>query len=530
MKFPIGIQSFEQIITDGYVYVDKTALLYTLTHEGKVYFLSRPRRFGKSLLVSTLENYYLGRKELFKGLAIEKLETEWKEYPVFRIDFSTGVFSNATVLTQSVDGLLTEWEDKYKVARRYDDLGLRFRDILSRAHSTTGLRCVVLVDEYDKPLLDVLDSGLYTEIDGAKKALEEYNREVLKSFYSTFKSADDDLQFVLLTGVTKFSQISVFSGFNQPEDISMSEQYDTLCGITEDEIDRYFAEPVERMAVREEMSVEETRKELRKVYDGYHFSRRMVGVYNPFSLLNALKRSEISDYWFATGTPTYLIRLLENFNVDIDELTSQYYDRSQFIDYRADKEMPLPMIFQSGYLTIKDYDRDYKTFLLGFPNDEVRRGFLSAIACNYFKTREEPRTWIQNAMRCLRMGDLEKFRVNLTAFLASIPYTSRRSSTEREMERYFHLTFYLILRIASTYEVYTEKCQSQGRIDCVIETPKYIYIFEFKLDGSAEKALEQIESQGYAREYATDPRKLFKIGCSFSSETGTIGDFMAINN
>ncbi len=526
MKFPIGIQSFECIITDGYVYVDKTDFVYTLAHSGKIYFLSRPRRFGKSLLVSTLGCYFEGRKDLFKGLAIEKLETEWKKYPVFRIDFSDIDYDEPDALARNILSYVRDCEDMYGVKADPDlSLGGRFAKVLAAAHRQTGLRCVVLVDEYDKPLLDVMGSELIVNCGGNTLKVEDRNRDVLKAFYSTFKKADDDLQFVFLTGVTKFAQVSVFSGLNQPKDISMDDQYDTVCGITEEEIDKYFSEPVGRMAVAECLSVDETRQMLRKRYDGYHFSRRLIGVYNPFSLLNALDQCLVDDYWFSSGTPTYLIRLLEDFNEDIDKLTSVYYDRSQFVDYRADKEVPLPMIFQSGYLTIKDYDKIDNTFLLGYPNDEVRRGFLVLVASNYLKTKEEPRTWVQNAMKSLRIGDLETFRTNMTSFLASVPYSVRRSSEEHEMERYFHFTLYLILRIASTYVIYTEKCQSQGRVDCVIETDKYIYIFEFKLDGSADEALKQIEDKGYANEYASDSRKLFKIGCSFSSKTGTIGEW-----
>ncbi len=530
MKFPIGIQSFENIISDGYVYVDKTAFVYSLTHEGKVYFLSRPRRFGKSLLISTLENYYLGKKELFKGLAIEKLETEWKTYPVFRIDFNGTDFTENEVLAKNISGYIREWERKYGVVSDEDfSIGERFARVLSAAHRQTGMRCVVLVDEYDKPLLDVMDSGKMVEYDGEKISIEERSRNVLKALYSTFKKADDDLQFVFLTGVTKFSQISVFSGFNQPKDITMSEKYDTLCGITEEEIDKYFGEPVEAFAAKKSVSCEEIRLQLRQRYDGYHFSPALRGVYNPFSLLNAFDDLQMMDYWFESGTPTYLVRLLENFDTGIDKMTSEYYERSEFIDYRADKELPLPMIFQSGYLTIKDFDAEDCTFLLGYPNDEVRRGFLNVVARSYLKSEGEPRAWVKNAMASLKVGDLEKFRTNLTAFLASVPYTVRRSKSTPDTERYFHTVFYLILRLASTYVVYTEKCQSKGRVDCVIETKNFIYIFEFKLDGTARQALDQIESQGYAREYEADPRKLFKIGCSFSSETGTVGDF-AIDN
>ncbi len=386
MKYPIGIQTFEQIREDGYVYVDKTDLIYSLTHTGKIYFLSRPRRFGKSLLVSTLENYYLGRKELFKGLAIDSLETEWKTYPVFHIDFNADRYTQVGTLDETIEDYIARWEKQYGIANeRPMSIGRRFAHVMEEAHRQTGLRCVVLVDEYDKPILDVMDSNIVLNQQGQEISLEDHQREVLKAFYSTFKLADQDLQFVLLTGVTKFSQVSVFSGFNQPDDISMDPQYDTLCGMTDEEIDRYFTEPVQTMANSYEYTPEEMRNVLRKQFDGYHFSKRMKGVYNPFSLLNTLKKQDVQDYWFRTGTPTYLIRLLQHFNENLNELTGQYYLPEQFVDYRADVERPLPMIFQSGYLTIKDYDRSMNTFLLDFPNDEVKRGFIILLANNYLQ-------------------------------------------------------------------------------------------------------------------------------------------------
>lgn len=529
MKYPIGIQTFEKIITEGYLYVDKTALVYSLAHGGNIYFLSRPRRFGKSLLLSTLKSYFLGRRDLFKGLAIESLETEWKKHPVFHIDFNGTDFSNSDALARNLSGYVRMWEKEYGVDVDPEfSIGERFAQVLAAAHAQCGERCVVLVDEYDKPLLDVMDSNLMTDVDGNRMTIEDRNRDVLKSFYSVFKKADADLQFVFLTGVTKFAQISVFSGFNQPEDISMAPQYDTLCGITDEELDRYFAEPVAQMAAQEGISVGDMREALRRRYDGYHFSVALRGVYNPFSLLCAFKQLIIRDYWFATGTPTYLVRLLEHFDEDLNELAGRYYSCPEFDDYRADKELPLPMIYQSGYLTVKAYDRRKEKFLLDYPNDEVKRGFLTLVASNYLKGGRRIGSWLDDTIDSLDNGDLELFRTNLTSFLASIPYSARRSSSEREMERYFSYTFYLLLRIASTYVTYTEKCQSQGRVDCVIETDRFVYIFEFKLDGTARQALDQIESQGYATEYAADHRKLFKIGCSFSSKTATVGDWLAV--
>ena len=525
MKYPIGIQDFEKIIKDGYVYVDKTALIYQLVTEGNIYFLSRPRRFGKSLLVSTLKYYFLGKKELFKGLAIDSLEKEWAEHPVFHIDFNGENFTEQGILEAKLEGKIANWEAEYGTSPYHTTLGSRFQYVLQAAHEKTGKRAVVLIDEYDKPLLDVLDTGLKTTLSNNELLLEEHHRNILKGFYSVFKAADADLQFVLLTGVTKFSQVSVFSGFNQPEDISMSRDFEALCGITEKELYHYFAEPIAEMAKEYRCTVDEMKERLKEQYDGYHFGYRMTDIYNPFSILNACKSCCISDYWFKTGTPTYLIRLLNHSQENLNELTGKYYDPSQFIDYKADVEKPLPMIFQSGYLTIKDVNLRRNTFLLDFPNNEVKKGFVTMVANDYLKTGIETSNWIQDTVDALETGDLEQFRKLLTSFLADIPYSMRRKKTERERERYFHYTFYLLMRMVSVYTIYTEKQQSEGRVDCIIETPDYIYIFEFKLDGTAHEALKQIEDKGYDRPYLTDKRKLFKAGVVFSSDTGTISDW-----
>ena len=520
MKYPIGIQSFDRLIEDGFVYVDKTDMVYSLVKEGTIYFLSRPRRFGKSLLVSTLKNYFLGRKELFKGLKIDSLENEWKVYPVFHMDFNGGNFTCKGALNAMIDDYISGWEKLYDISGvdKEVGLGVRFRHVLSKAHEVSGRRAVVLVDEYDKPILDVLD---------VDKDLEEEHRNILKGFYSVFKSADEHLQFVFLTGVTKFSQVSVFSGFNQPFDISMHGKYETLCGISQAELEASFRESIDEMREFYRCSYEEMMSMLKSQYDGYHFSDKMTDVYNPFSLLNAFSTGRISDYWFKSGTPTYLIRLLAHTNENMNEITGKYYSAEEFIDYKANVEQPLPMIYQSGYLTIKDFDIEDNTFLLEYPNKEVKRGFLTMIASSYFNIGETP-SWIRSAVSNLKKGNIEDFRIGLTSFLASIPYTMRRKENERERERYFHYTFYLIMRLIGVYTVYTEKVQSHGRVDCIVETPEYIYIFEFKLDGSVDDAMRQIEEKGYAREYESDNRKLYKIGAVFSSDTGTIEEWKMV--
>ena len=518
MKYPIGIQSFDQLIEDGYVYIDKTDMVYSLATEGKIYFLSRPRRFGKSLLVSTLKNYFLGRKELFKGLKIDALEKDWKVYPVFHVDFNGSNFTKQGILENRLGSYISDWEKQYALDSESieTDLGNRFMKVLKAAHEQSGRRVVVLVDEYDKPILDVLD---------VDKNLEEEHRNILKAFYSVFKGADEHLQFVFLTGVTKFSQVSVFSGFNQPFDISMHRKYETLCGISQEELEATFREPIEAMSKDYRCTYEEMKAMLKAQYDGYHFSDAMTDVYNPFSLLNAFATNRISDYWFKSGTPTYLIRLLMHTDENMNEITGKYYSAEEFIDYKANVEQPLPMIYQSGYLTIKDFDLRRNVFLLDFPNNEVKKGFLTLVAGSYFNTRESIYSWIRQAAFQLEDGKLDDFRTGLTAFLASIPYTMRRKENERERERYFHYTFYLILRLISVYTVYTEKVQSHGRVDCIVETPDFVYIFEFKLDGTADEALQQIEEKGYAREYESDGRTLYRIGAVFSSETGTIEDW-----
>lgn len=523
MKYPIGIQTFEKIRNEGCVYVDKTDLIYSLTHEGTMFFLSRPRRFGKSLLVSTLDAYFSGKKELFKGLKIDSLEKDWLVYPVFHLDFNGQDFTKSDTLEKVLTRFVTDYEAIYGSDPRDLTIGDRFSLVLKKAYTSTGRRCVVLIDEYDKPLLDVMASDVKVPQEGGEPiSLEEYNRNILKGFYSTFKAADASLQFVLLTGVTKFSQVSVSSGFNQPADISMNPKFDALCGITEQELLDTFQKPIGEMAAYYRLSYDGMVEKLRKQYDGYHFSDAMVGIYNPFSLLNAFYCNRVKDYWFQSGTPTYLVHLLNKSNENLNELTGKYYSTDQFIDYKANDEQPLPMIYQSGYLTIKGYKPRTNTFLLDFPNKEVERGFTAILANNYLKSRTDTRSFIIDSLDDLDAGDVPSYITKLTTFFASIPYSMHLKS---EKERFFHYTFYLLLRLASTYVTYTEKQQSLGRVDCVIETDKFIYIFEFKLDGTADEALKQIEDKGYAAEYAADSRTLYKIGVNFSSETGTISDW-----
>ena len=528
MNYPIGIQDFAKLRENDFVYVDKTDMVFDITKNDGVYFLSRPRRFGKSLLVSTIKYYFEGRHVLFKGWKIESLETKWETYPVFEIDFNGSNYTEADALEQTLNGYLIKWEQQYGVKPATDQPGRRLADVLHQAHVQTGKTCVVLVDEYDKPMLDAMDTGLKTRVGDNEMLIEDHNRETLKAFYSVFKLADADLRFVLLTGVTKFAQVSVFSGFNNARDISMNPRFDAICGISREELNNVFASSIEELANTNMLSVEEAKSQLQQRYDGYHFSNGMTDIYNPFSLLNAFADDNIRDYWFASGTPSYLMRLLAHSNEDIQGIIARSYEAQEFVDYRATVEAPVPMIYQSGYLTIKGYNREDEEYKLDFPNHEVASGFLAILASGYFHTPTEPNSWANKLKKALHHGKPEDFRDLLNDFLASIPYSVRESNGEKSHERQFQYTVYLIMRLIGSCRntVYHEKATSKGRADCVIETPRYVYIFEYKLDRPAAEAMTQIGDRGYADPYVHDGRPVYAIACSFSSETGTISDWM----
>lgn len=515
MRYPISIQTFATIRNGNYVYVDKTDLVYRLAQE-HVCFLSRPRRFGKSLLISTIDAYFSGRKELFRGLHMESLEDKWDVYPVFRIDFAKGRFDVDGELEKILEEYVSSWEAIYGKSDIYTTLSSRFQYVLEQAAAQTGHQAVILIDEYDKPLLDVLDEDL-----------EDENRSILKDFYGTFKAADASLRFVLLTGVTKFSQITVFSGFNQPNDISMDSRYDAICGITEDELYSVFGEVISEMANKFDYTVDEMKSLLKKQYDGYHFSEALLDIYNPFSIINAFNKLKLDNYWYKSGTPTYLVKLLEGHHVNMQKLTSRPYESQYFVDYRADAENPLAMLYQSGYLTIKGYDRHYGEYTLDYPNVEVRKGFVALMANSYLKKDEsEAAYWIVNLDRMLRCGELDEVMDAFTAFLASIPYEANKDERAKDFETHFQYTFYIIFRLLSCYTTLIEKQNSKGRADVIIESDNDIYIFEFKLDGSAEEALKQIEDKQYALPYLNDSRTLHKIGVNISSESRTVDGWL----
>ena len=522
LNYPIGIQDFASIRQGGYVYVDKTDLVYKLTR-GHIYFLGRPRRFGKSLLVSTLKYYFEGRRDLFEGLKIAGLEQEWKQHPVFVFDFNLGNKKVPNGLRDYLLSVISKGEQDYNISPLTPpegsapmlDAQMRFAHLVEELHKKTGQQAVVLVDEYDKPLLDLLETG-----NPGDEAQLETNREELKNFFSTFKAADAHLRFVLLTGITKFSQVSMFSGFNQPDDISYSNRFDTLLGITEEELYSVFATPIEELANEQGLTVEQTKAWLKSMYDGYHFSQKLKDVYNPFSIINVFADLRVNDYWFASGTPSFLMQLLSKCSEDVMQYTGRYYDEDAFVNYKADAAKPLPMIFQSGYLTIKAVDREFNTYLLDFPNNEVRKGMTTLLASNYLQPQSEPSSWVRDMVNAMKAADLDQVQRLFTSFLAETPYSMRPKKDQKDRELYFHYTFYLLMRLISCYTVYTEKQLSEGRADCIVETPQYVYIFEFKLDGTAEEALRQIKNKGYARAYEADPRHIFLLGVSFSSKTG----------
>lgn len=517
-KYPISVQEFDKIRNGGYVYVDKTDLVYKLAQKN-VCFLSRPRRFGKSLLISTLDAYFRGRKELFEGLKMAELETEWKEYPIFHVDFANGEFTLSADETRSkINDELMRFEEQFGKNPREDSLATRMAYVFEQAHKQTGRGVVVLIDEYDKPMLDTINTPLEVE-----------HRDVLKAFYSNFKTLDKDLRFVLLTGVTKFAQVSIFSGLNNLENISMNEELEAVCGITEAELYEYFAEPIRKMAEKYQFTEPEMKAFLKQQYDGYHFSQRMTDIYNPFSLINVFNSNTTDNFWFRSGTPTYLMKLLGGHQVNVQDLLSREYSPEYFVDYRANVADPLAMLYQAGYLTIKDFNMRRNTYRLDFPNGEVRNGFLTLVANDYLHTRQHDiKPFIYDLSDMLRECRLDDMRDGMKAFLASIPYEANKDVRALDFETHYQYTFYLLFRVLSCYETLIEKQNSHGRADIIVEVPDYVYIFEFKLDGSADEALAQIDAKGYAEPYLTDARKLYKIGVNITTETRTVAEWKVV--
>ena len=510
MKYPIGIQNFEKIRTEGYVYVDKTALMYKMVSEGSYYFLSRPRRFGKSLLVSTLEAYFEGKCHLFDGLAISEKETEWLQYPILHLDLNTREYKDGDSLRAELHKHLEAWEKQYGDEFCKRALEERFVHIIELAYAKTGRPVVVLVDEYDKPLLQAI---------GNDKLQAEY-RSTLKAFYGALKSCDKYIKFAFLTGVTKFGKVSVFSDLNNLIDLSMLPQYTTICGVSEEELHHNFDDSISALANANAITIEECYKKLRTDFDGYHFDVDSPGMYNPFSLLNTLSFQVFRDYWFETGTPSFLVRQLQKTDYPLDMMTEEELtaDTLNSIDMMDDN--PLPLLYQSGYLTIKGYDKEFATYKLDFPNREVREGFIKYLLPFYTpKNREKPLVFIRNFVNDIRIGNPDGFMQRMQALFARGDY-----QVMGDKEIYFQNAMYVIFMMLGFY-VDVERHTSNGRMDITIQTDIFIYILELKINQSADIALQQIENRGYAQSFVGDQRNIYLIGVNFSTETKQIDDW-----
>lgn len=507
-KLPIGIQDFESLITDKYLYVDKTEQIHRLITTGRYYFLSRPRRFGKSLLMSTIHALFSGKKELFEGLAIaSKPDVTWEEHPVLHLDLNTQKYDCPEALDNILEEFITRQEAIYGSNPAEQGLGLRFQGVIRRACEKTGKRVVILVDEYDKPMLQAI---------GNPQLQDEY-RAVLKGFYGALKSMDGCIKFALLTGVTKFGKVSVFSDLNNLEDISMDEHYADICGITEKELLTNFDAHIESLAEKNDMPKEKAITRLREQYDGYHFHWNCEGVYNPFSLLNCLKQREFKDYWFETGTPTYLVELLKKHDYNLERMSCEETSADVLNSIDSNSTNPIPVIYQSGYLTIKDYDSEFGTYTLGFPNKEVENGFMNFLVPYYTPISSSGSAFeIKSFVKDVRQGNTEAFIKRLRSFFADTPY-----ELIKNVENHYQNVVFILFKLMG-FHTQAEYHTSEGRIDLVVKTPKFCYVLEFKLDGTAEEALEQISEKNYTLPFAIEDQQVIRIGINFDSKTRNI--------
>ncbi|MGM9738799.1 MAG: AAA family ATPase [Candidatus Cryptobacteroides sp.] len=516
MLYPIGIQSFEEIRRNGYVYVDKTERIYDLVTTGKYYFLSRPRRFGKSLLISTLEAYFRGKKDLFEGLAMAELEKDWVEYPVLHLDLNTQKYDTVQALDSILNDVIGQWENVYGSSSLEVDLPLRFQGVIRRAKEKTGRNVVILVDEYDKPVLEAIGN----------QSLQDEYRKTLKSIYGALKSMDSCIKFALLTGVARFSKVSVFSDLNNLNDISLSQRFQDICGISGAELRNYFSESVASLAQANEISVEDCYGQLALMYDGYHFCENGIGIYNPFSLLKAFYSNKFMEYWFETGTPSFLVEVMRATDFDVTGLSEEQADATMLGDIEYAKDNPVPLLYQSGYLTIKGYDRESGIYTLGFPNLEVKHGFLTYLL-NYYTTvsNGSGNLLIRQMGTDLRNGRPCDFMKRLESFFSRQNY-----QIQADVEKDFQYAMSIIIQLLGEYfNVTTEAANSSGRADITIESEDYVYIIEIKKDDSADTALAQIEQKGYARPYASGRRRVFKIGVSFSTVSRCIEEWKVIS-
>lgn len=511
--YPIGIQNFESLRQDGYVYVDKTAVVYRLVTTGRYYFLSRPRRFGKSLLISTLEAYFQGKRELFEGLAIEQLEKDWTVHPVFHLDLNIGKYDAPDSLDKILEKNISQWESLYGANSSERTHALRFAGVIERAFKQTGQRVAILVDEYDKPMLQAI---------GNPDLQREY-RNTLKPFYGVLKTMDGYIKLGFLTGVTKFGKVSVFSDLNNLKDISMRRDYIDICGITDEELHRYFDDDLHRLADAQGITYEEACHEVQTRYDGYHFNFNTVGIYNPFSLLNTFDAMSFGSYWFATGTPSYLVQLLKKHHYRLENIEGVEVTEDVLNSIDSESTNPIPVIYQSGYLTIKDYDSRFELYTLGYPNQEVEEGFLKYLLPFYADTTEEAGPFeIRKFVHEVECGNVDAFFCRFQSFFADAPYeVIVGQDPQRNVELFFQNVLFITFKMMGFY-TQVEYHTHRGRVDLVLKTDKYIYVMEFKQDSTAEEALAQIEEKGYAASFAADSRELIKVGVNFSTAVRNI--------
>ena len=511
-KYPIGIQTFSEIRKGNYLYVDKTQYVYDLANSYKYVFLSRPRRFGKSLLTSTFDSYFRGKRELFTGLAMEKLEQEWTEYPVLHFSLAAAKQGTVEDLDDVLDIQLYDQEREYHIESRGKGAGMRLSTLTKELFRQTGRQVVILIDEYDAPMLTVLHDPERLEV----------MRTALQSFYAPLKDLDPYLRFVFITGITKFSQLSIFSQINNLMKVSMMPRYAAICGITQEELEANFDEGIAGIGEENELTREEVIAELKRRYDGYHFSQRSPGVYNPFSLLSAMDSHELGNYWFATGTPRFLISQIQKFHTDITQIDGSITLATEFDAPTEDMHSILPLFYQSGYLTIKDYDRRSMRYTLGFPNEEVKVG-LTQMLIPYYVWTDTNKTnnacW--DISDALMSDDIDKALTAAQAYFASIPYQEGTLKDAPTTEGHFTAMLYVMFSFLNLY-VYSQVRVAKGRMDILVKTEHTIYVMELKLDGTVEEALRQIDDRGYAIPWQADQRRVVKVGINFSTKERTI--------
>ena len=507
VKYAIGQQDFKSLRENGFLYVDKTKYIEKLVDGSQYYFLARPRRFGKSLFLSTLRYFFEGRRELFKGLYIDSSDWKWEPYPVLYLDLNTDKFAEPGILDGVLDNLFNEWEARYDIQEKAENLSTRFRNIIKTAHEKTGRQVVILVDEYDKPLTGNL----------RKSDNFEHYRTKLASVYSNLKSSAEHIRLAFLTGISRFSKLSVFSDLNNLNDISFDDAFADICGITEKELMDLFHIGIENLANQYQMSYEDMCLRLKKNYDGYRFSKRGSEIYNPWSVLNAMYKKDIRNYWIGTGTSSVVAEALRDAHVNVEETLNAEWDIDDLAGLDLLNADPTALLYQTGYLTIGHYDMETEMVHVKVPNEEVRKGLFSGLLNVYLNPeRGTVKSIVDGLMKALRKGDPEEMMRSLDAFFAGIPYDLKMDN-----ENNFHNAFYILttlLGIDTEAEIHT----SDGRIDLLIQTPKFIYIIELKYDATPEEALRQIDEKDYTRKFSTDTRSLFKIGVSFSSKTRRI--------